>query len=1008
MVQDMGAVRPALAGRARELDDLRRAVAAAWRGSGLLTLLVGEAGIGKTRLAEEIADELASGGALVAWATCTRGEPPWWPWRAALRQCGRHVHRPGIENLLAAGDPDQGLFRILEDAAGAIATVAASRQVLLVLDDLHLADVASLHLLRFLVDELRGDPVAVVACMRRPGGGPQSGPLEDVARRAAVVPLGGLPDEALSAVVAESATEPLDETALERLLARARGNPLFAGELARLRGDPAAPLPPTVRAAVADRLHGLPAEIHELLGSASVVGAAFTLDVLAEVTGPFSMPLPDLCAVAVREGMLRPVAGAQDRFMFAHPLFPEVLRDAWPPSRVRDLHRRIADALEARPGSTAAEIADHAFGAAEFADPATTLRRLDVAASEASRLCAWEDSAVAWARSLQVVRRSGVGDRAELLLRLGEARMRAGDWPEAIAAYQDAAAEARRAGDARLLARAALGLGSGLGGFEVRLHDQAQLDLLREARDALGSDDPDLLAWVLARLSVALSLEGDLEERAALTNEAVALARSLGARRPLAYALASRCDVLAGPAHRERRLADAGEVVALAQEEGDRELELLGRRLLVVALLESGDLAGVDAERERFARTADRLRQPLFGWYVHLWEAMRRILQDDLEGAVAAADRAAAVGRRAHSGNAEILVQVQRISLLAAAGRHVEAADLCERAFPSPDFPATPGWLAGLYAAAGRDDDAVSLLDRLTAERFTSVPCDSEWVAALCVAASGAIRVRHRAAATVLRELLTPYAGHWAVDGIGAACLGVTARYLAGLAEVLGLTAEARELAERAEHAHRAAGIRRPALATASGPPRTAVFRRDGDVWTVVYDGTTSRLRHAKGLHDLARLLANPGRELHVLDLVTASPNRTGPGTDRSGAEGLHAPGDAGSVLDETARRQYQQRLAELDELIELEDIEPERAATARAEREALVDALATAYGLGGRARRLDDPVERARSAVTQRIRAAIRRVGEQHPALGMHLQNSVRTGNYCSYQPERPVSWEL
>lgn len=1001
-------MRPALAGRAGELDDVRRAVADAWRGSGLLTLLVGEAGIGKTRLAEEIADELARGGALVAWATCTPGAPPWWPWRAVLRQCGRHGHRPGIEDLLDAGDPDWGLFRILEDAASEIAAVAASRRVLLVLDDLHRADAASLHLLRFLVDELRGDPVAVIACMRRPRRGQESGPLEELARRAAVVPLGGLPDEALAAVAAEAATEPLDHMALARFLARARGNPLFAGELARLHGDPAAPLPATVRAAVAERLDGLAAEVHELLASASVVGATFTLDVLAEVTGPSAVPLPDLCAVAVREGVLRPVAGALDRFTFTHPLFPEVLHDAWPPSRVRELHRRIADALEDRPGSTAAEVADHAFCAAEYADPVKTLRRLDRAAREASRMCAWEDSAVACARSLQVVRRSGVGDRAELLLRLGEARMRAGDWPEAVAAYQDAAAEARRCGDARLLARAALGLGSGLGGFEVRLHDHAQLDLLREARDALESDHPDLLAWVLARLSVALSLEGDLEERAALTDEAVALARSLGARRPLAYALASRCDVFSGPAHREQRLVDAGEVVALAEAEGDRELELLGRRLLVVALLESGDLAGVDAERERFARAADRLRQPLFGWYVHLWEAMRRILEDDLEGAAVATDRAAAVGRRAHSGNAEILVQVQRISLLAAAGRHVEAAELCERAFPPPDFPATPGWLAGLYAAAGRHGDAVALLDRLTAERFASIPCDSEWVAALCVAASGAIRVRHRAAATVLRELLTPYAEHWAVDGIGAACLGVTAGYLAGLAEVLGLPAEARKLAERAEHANRAAGIRRPSLAAPAAPPQTAVFRRDGDMWTVVYDDKTARLRHAKGLHDLALLLASPGRELHVLDLVTASPDRTGPDADHGGAEGLHTPGDAGNVLDETARRQYQQRLRELDELIELEDIEPARAATARAEREALVDALATAYGLGGRPRRLDDPVERARSAVTQRIRAAIRRLGERHSALGVHLQNSVRTGTYCSYQPERPITWEL
>lgn len=324
-----------------------------------------------------------------------------------------------------------------------------------------------------------------------------------------------------------------------------------------------------------------------------------------------------------------------------------------------------------------------------------------------------------------------------------------------------------------------------------------------------------------------------------------------------------------------------------------------------------------------------------------------------------------------------ILVAAQRITWLVESGRAEEACALCEREFPPPDFPATPGWLAGLLARAGRGAEATALLDRLAAERFASLPRDSEWVAALCLAADGAALVGHASAAEVLRELLTPYADRWAVDGIGAACLGPVSGYLKRLAGV--------------------------APAASPGPgPGSGRFRHDGELWTLEYDGATVRLRSAKGLHDLARLLAEPAREFHVLDLVSA--------TGRGGAPAdahLHESGHAGEVLDEAARSAYRRRLAELDtEVDEFADTDPGRAERARAERDALVDALAAAYGLGGRPRHLDDPVDRARSTVTQRIRAALRRIEQQHPALGAHLRNSIRTGTYCSYRPERPVTW--
>jgi hypothetical protein len=175
------------------------------------------------------------------------------------------------------------------------------------------------------------------------------------------------------------------------------------------------------------------------------------------------------------------------------------------------------------------------------------------------------------------------------------------------------------------------------------------------------------------------------------------------------------------------------------------------------------------------------------------------------------------------------------------------------------------------------------------------------------------------------------------------------------------------------------------------------VFRRDGGMWTLEYAGTTVRLRDAKGLSDLAVLLANPGRAVAAADLVAAADA----GTIRA-----HVALGADDLLDETARRRYRDRLRELDE--ELDSAGPARADKARAERDALVAELAAAAGLGGRTRRLGDQSERARKAVTARIRDSIDRIGRVHPALGEHLSASVTTGTWCAYSPPAPVRWRV
>lgn len=193
--------------------------------------------------------------------------------------------------------------------------------------------------------------------------------------------------------------------------------------------------------------------------------------------------------------------------------------------------------------------------------------------------------------------------------------------------------------------------------------------------------------------------------------------------------------------------------------------------------------------------------------------------------------------------------------------------------------------------------------------------------------------------------------------------------------------------------------------------PATAVFRCDGDTRKVVYHGTTVLLRDLKGMRYLERLLAEPGRELHALDLVVAE----------HGAQPAAAPverdevdvtgNDAGPILDDQAREAYRRRLVEIDDDIAEAEVagDIERIAMAKADRDYLVTELTRAFGLGGRERRASSDSERARTSVTRSLRYALDRIRSHHPRLADHLDQAISTGTYCSYDPDprAPITWK-
>ena len=187
------------------------------------------------------------------------------------------------------------------------------------------------------------------------------------------------------------------------------------------------------------------------------------------------------------------------------------------------------------------------------------------------------------------------------------------------------------------------------------------------------------------------------------------------------------------------------------------------------------------------------------------------------------------------------------------------------------------------------------------------------------------------------------------------------------------------------------AGPSQPAAAATPGPIEARLVDH-GDYWELDFAGQIVHARTSKGVADLARLLTAPGREVHCLELMGGSVEQA----------------STGEVLDQTARRQYEERIRDLQR--DIDDAEADndyaRADRARVELDTLVDHLTTALGLGGRTRPSGSSAERARSAVTQRLRSTIRRLGTAHPDLGRHLEASVMTGTYCVYRPEHPVVW--
>jgi hypothetical protein len=1066
----MGAAPLTLVGRDDEIELLRRALEDAAAGQGRLLLASGEPGIGKTRLLEEAGREASRRGFAVAWGRAWEagGAPEYWPWIQVLRSLQRAVggELAGLgAELGGGGGSETDRFALFDRVVGALGGAAAAKPLLLLLDDLHAADPSSLRLLELLVLQLADLPILVVASYRDVEArlAPEIGDLvARIGRGGLLVPLGRLGPEGVAALVREAGTLPDDPGVARMVHAATEGNPLFVGELVRLIAARSElppggrlPVPDGVRAVMRERLRLLGPDCLPVLEIAAVLGREFNAPLLAEVAGVDVEAVPSRLARALASALVE--ERGPGHYLFSHALVAETLVSDLDPGRRADLHRAVAEALERRhagdPDGALVEIAHHYLEAGAPAALAAARAALR-AAEHAMRGLAFEDAAALLERALvaeTLVTPPDGPRRAELLLALGEACLRAGSSERGKEACREAGALGRAHGSASLVARAALTYGIE---FSFAVVDPALVRLLEEARDVLPADDSPLRGRVLARLAGALQPALDPGPPMAIARDAIAMARRLGdahadARLEILHTAGAALVDYAPPAE---RIALSREVIALARQPRDRLRGLRARLRLVFDHLELADLAGFGDAVGAYAAAVEEFPQARVRWPLLLVQAMRALLEGRFADDARYADDAEALSARARDPNLTRALAVHRLIAARVACRRdeVRAAAQAHHAtmaaamatvaprvqqlwivlfdLPPPDqvAPALAAFSHAELVTMCQDFNLACLLTEVVAERRDAPLAEKLYEAlapragSLCIATMMGFAVqdlgdrallllctarrawadvdRHARAALALAERLgsRPFAARVRHDWARAL---VEEGSGDGAARAGALFEEALEIAQRIDMPGLAEDCRkalasgtdgRPAGRPASvARPGRVEARREGDTWTVSWGGAPCRVRDSRGMQMLARLLEQPRVELHVLDLA---------GADRGAVDG----GDAGETLDAAARAAYRARLADLGE--ELEEAEswndPGRAEKARDERQALEAELARAVGLGGRERRQGRAAERARVNVQRRITDAIRRIQEQSPELGRYLSVTVRTGTTCVYEP--------
>jgi DNA-binding CsgD family transcriptional regulator len=836
-----------MVGRARELALLRARLDAAVDGRGSLALLVGEPGIGKTRLMEAVASDAAERSMAVLWGRCHEGDgaPAYWPWLQTVRGYVRLRDPESLRRELGAGAPDiaavvaevraalpdlpfppalapdQARFRLFDSMAAFLRRAAADRPLVLLLDDLHWADLSSLLLLQFLVRELAEMRLLIVAAYRDvelDRQHPLAAVLAELRRERLHerLPLGGLSPDEVGELLRELAGAEID--AAGRRLAAAlheetEGNPFFISEIVRhllesgriaVRdgrwvhvperiGDLG--LPEGVREVLGRRLSRLSDPCNRALGVAAIIGRDFDLPTLARAGrgAPAHLPedadaLLELLAEAETARLVTETPRAPGRYRFAHALVRETLLEELTTAQRVRLHRRVGEALEAqhrtnlRPHLFA--LAQHFF---EAAPGGATEKAIDYAcraAEQALSQGAYEDAARQYERALQLLDLQEEPDprrQLDLLLLLARAQY----WGDALqprhAALARAHELARLLGDGVALARIAVASDTMEEG-DVN-PDPALVRLEEEALAALDEGDSPLRAELMARLAHALEHAGHAgEERTRmLASEAVAMARRLGDPTTLTHVLAtvrSMHDASGQP------LVSADELLRVATQTGDASYVVLALTSRIQIHLEAGDIRAMDTELRSARRFAEEMRSRAFALWYDGYAAFRLLIAGEYAQAqVLIGDL---MDRVRQFGSMSLLAQagMRRFCVERELGQLAGRIDGLRRALERSPNVVIDAQIAWALIECGRPEEARPYLDKLAGDGFAAVLRYGRSVPVLAMLAEVCAALGDAPRAEQLYPLLLPRERETANFG-DTAFWGAFARHLGLLATTL-------------------------------------------------------------------------------------------------------------------------------------------------------------------------------------------------------------------------------
>lgn len=845
-----------LVGRGDELRTIEAALAHVSTGGSRLIEFSGEAGLGKTRIVAAAVERGLDAGFAVLVGRCFEGEgqPPFWPWAQAIRVLLRRYpvdvvrswlgdQADGLAQILSefgrqstAGlDAEQARLRLFDAVVLLLRHAGSQRPLLLVLDDVHWADPASIALLQTVVYE-SALPLLTVVTRRpeEPDAAAWVGRAFDRLCREELCErrmLQGLGLDAVTALLAGLAGTEVDAELVHDLWQRTRGNPYFLEELWRHRSDPllsaagdraaasdADPLPAGVRSTLGQRIERLSAATQAVLAAASVQGVEFDLSAVTHVVSQREMEVLDALEEAETQGMVEELPGPSGRYRFRHALTSEVLRAGLSAARRARLHAGFGAWIEAMTPAEDDRIAEIAFHLTRSADPALADKAIAYArraARQADAACAYESAALHLERALEVTGTDNAGKSAadlrrryDVLVELAECHERGGNGAATRARAGEAAALARGLGDDVLSARAAL-----IGGSLWHSSDAAVIRHLEDALAALAESERGLRALVQARLARELYfLPQTRARREELCRKAQLLAQESGDRHVMGLVLVDCLEALYhGDALGElEQLADRLYAVAAIGE--DSRLRMEAHCWRIALSLQRGRLADAAAETARLRAIADETRRPRFVALGHTFTASLAIARGDLERAEELVRAAARLNRRIHPYHSSWVAFMQLFTIRREQMRadELHSDDHTIRP-PGVDdagfevFAQAARWqIPFALSEQGRSEEAQRSFEELM-EGIAELPPENARngrLGALASLVDVCAAVGDRAAATQLLALVEPYRDQWVALGFGAIC-GASVRNMLGMLEgVLGHRDAARAHFERAIAEH--------------------------------------------------------------------------------------------------------------------------------------------------------------------------------------------------------------